>query len=377
MNIRLHGLTTILSALVVLTAPTAVLAQDNLVTGELITTVNSGTPGKGGEVTFTVTRDITNWNVTSALGNNAVVRTVTLPIVPSAFMVQPDFTLKMNTDLLESAELTSTDPQTVVYRIREDAVWSDGTEIPQATLDAVAGAMQALVGLQTTGGADGRIDWSFALEDRHVDFLAVGETLTLTYRITLGDDSGATNDETTRDVTVTITGTNDAPVIAIPNGETTVVLGGETAVSRSVSETNAALTASGTLTVTDVDNGSIVTTQVVGISGGGSGYDINQALGFLTVAPGSINDAGETDGLVENPHGIDAVAEILEGLEDRLDLPRELEIAGLEHGGDLFLSRREFGEDAAEFRHEHGHELVEEGILRVESEDAAETHGAA
>lgn len=129
MNIRLHGLTTILSALVVLTAPTAVLAQDNLVTGELITTVNSGTPGKGGEVTFAVTRDITNWNVTSALGNNAVVRTVTLPIVPSAFMVQPDFTLKMNTDLLESAELTSTDPQTVVYRIREDAVWSDGVPI--------------------------------------------------------------------------------------------------------------------------------------------------------------------------------------------------------------------------------------------------------
>jgi len=113
----------------VFTAPAAVLAQDNLVTGESITTVNPGTPGKGGEVTFTVTRDITNWNVTSALGNNAVVRTVTLPIVPSAFMVQPDFTLKMNTDLLESAELTSTDPQTVVYRIREDAVWSDGVPI--------------------------------------------------------------------------------------------------------------------------------------------------------------------------------------------------------------------------------------------------------
>jgi peptide/nickel transport system substrate-binding protein len=104
------------------------VAQENLVTGD-IKTVNSGTPRNGGEVTYTLSRDMTNWNVTSALGNNAVVRSATLPLVPSAFIVQPDFTLAMNTDLLESAELTSTDPQVVTYKIRPEAVWNDGAPI--------------------------------------------------------------------------------------------------------------------------------------------------------------------------------------------------------------------------------------------------------
>ena len=42
-----------------------------------------------------------------------------------------------------------------------------------------------------------------------------------------------------------------------------------------------------------------------------------------------VGDAGEADGLVEDADGIDAVAEVLEGLEDRLDPAREIEIAGL------------------------------------------------
>ena len=105
------------------------MAQENLITGSDLKTVNSSTPKQGGEVTYTISRDMTNWNVTSALGNNAVVRSVTLPILPSAFMVQPDFTLAMNSDLLESADVVSTDPQVVVYKIRPEAVWNDGTPI--------------------------------------------------------------------------------------------------------------------------------------------------------------------------------------------------------------------------------------------------------
>src|SRR5690606_20131315 len=101
----------------------------------------------------------------------------------------------------------------------------------------------------------------------------------LTYTIRVTDQHGATDEQL---VTVLITGTNDAPEISIPDGETTVVLGGETAVSRSLSETDSALTSSGTLTVSDVDDGSVVTAQVVGISGGGSGYNIGNAFGFLT-----------------------------------------------------------------------------------------------
>ena len=50
-------------------------------------------------------------------------------IHPSAFNVQPGQTAALNTDLLESAELVSTAPQTVVYKIKKSAVWSDGTPI--------------------------------------------------------------------------------------------------------------------------------------------------------------------------------------------------------------------------------------------------------
>ncbi len=107
----------------------AVTAQQNLITGPDLKAVNSGTPSKGGEVTYTISRDMTNWNVTSALGNNAVVRSTTLPLLPSAFVVKPDFTLALNTDVLESAEVVSVDPQVVVYTIRKEAVWSDGTPI--------------------------------------------------------------------------------------------------------------------------------------------------------------------------------------------------------------------------------------------------------
>jgi peptide/nickel transport system substrate-binding protein len=115
------------SALAIAAGPS--FAQENLVTGNDLKTVNSGSPKDGGEVTYTISRDMTNWNVTSALGNNAVVRSATLPLLPSAFMVQPDFSLALNTDLLESAEVTSTDPQVVIYKIRPEAVWNDGTPI--------------------------------------------------------------------------------------------------------------------------------------------------------------------------------------------------------------------------------------------------------
>ncbi|XHE16823.1 ABC transporter family substrate-binding protein (plasmid) [Agrobacterium deltaense] len=129
MGLRPRLSTVILTGMVLLAGWTGANAQENLIAGPDLKTINTGTPGKGGEVTYTISRDMTNWNVTSALGNNAVVRSTTLPLLPSAFIVQPDFSLKLNTDLLESAEVTSADPQVVVYKIRNEAVWSDGTLI--------------------------------------------------------------------------------------------------------------------------------------------------------------------------------------------------------------------------------------------------------
>ena len=58
----------------------------------------------------------------------------------------------------------------------------------------------------------GSIGWSFALNnnDPVLQSLAVGQTITQVYTVTFDDHHGGT---VTQDVTVTITGTNDAPTI--------------------------------------------------------------------------------------------------------------------------------------------------------------------
>lgn len=59
-------------------------------------------------------------------------------------------------------------------------------------------------------GADNKIEWTFEVEDKAIDYLHKGETLVQEYVITIDDGKGGTVDQT---VTVTIVGTNDAPII--------------------------------------------------------------------------------------------------------------------------------------------------------------------
>ena len=63
----------------------------------------------------------------------------------------------------------------------------------------------------TAAAADGTIDWTFDASEALFDYLNNGESIEMTYTVVVTDDDGATNSET---VTITITGANDAPVIA-------------------------------------------------------------------------------------------------------------------------------------------------------------------
>ncbi|WP_412522580.1 VCBS domain-containing protein, partial [Shewanella algae] len=54
--------------------------------------------------------------------------------------------------------------------------------------------------------------WSYDIANSLVQFLAVGETITLSFTLTVTDAFGASDSQP---VTVTITGTNDAPVLSI------------------------------------------------------------------------------------------------------------------------------------------------------------------
>jgi VCBS repeat-containing protein len=60
------------------------------------------------------------------------------------------------------------------------------------------------------GGGAANLAWSFGASGGAFDWLAAGETQVLTYVVRVTDDSGATAD---RNVTITITGTNEAPVV--------------------------------------------------------------------------------------------------------------------------------------------------------------------
>ncbi|MCW1714001.1 MULTISPECIES: VCBS domain-containing protein, partial [Synergistaceae] len=103
------------------------------------------------------------------------------------------------------------------------------------------GTFTPVIDTQTTGGATGKITWEFKVNDSALDHLAEGETVTQLYDVTVDDGKGGTDTVT---VTVTITGSNDAPEIHVRAGDSD---------AESLTESNIALTATGTLSLSDVD----------------------------------------------------------------------------------------------------------------------------
>ncbi|OCK55842.1 VCBS domain-containing protein [Bradyrhizobium sp. LMTR 3] len=92
----------------------------------------------------------------------------------------------------------------------------------------------------------GSIGWSFALNnnDPVLQSLAVGQTITQVYAVTFDDHHGGT---VTQDVTVTITGTNDAPTIVA--GSTTASGG----VTEDTVVASGEIETSGTIAIQDLD----------------------------------------------------------------------------------------------------------------------------
>jgi peptide/nickel transport system substrate-binding protein len=83
---------------------------------------------QGGAIRFAADEP-TGFNVNTSKDAFSAVWNIVINMYPQPFHVQPDFTVKLNDTFLDSAEQTSTDPQTIVYRINQDAVWSDGVPV--------------------------------------------------------------------------------------------------------------------------------------------------------------------------------------------------------------------------------------------------------
>ncbi|MGZ9739199.1 VCBS domain-containing protein [Pseudomonas sp. GNP012] len=107
---------------------------------------------------------------------------------------------------LSFADLDSNDVVTVSQTANNDIAWSGGT-----LGAAQAAALVAGFSVDQTG-------WNYSSSE-NLDFLSVGETISFSYTVVASDDSGTGNaSSAAQTVTITLTGTNDAPVLSFEMG---------------------------------------------------------------------------------------------------------------------------------------------------------------
>jgi VCBS repeat-containing protein len=118
-----------------------------------------------------------------------------------------DTTTTVPAGTLAFTDADTGDTHTVTTTLGTTSV-SGGGSVPAATQADLTAAISTTLH-DSTGTGTGGIDWSFAIADKDLDFLAAGETLTVTYDVTVAD--GFTS--STQTVTVTATGATDPLVV--------------------------------------------------------------------------------------------------------------------------------------------------------------------
>ncbi len=142
------------------------------------------------------------------------------------------------------------------------------------------GTFTAVKTTDSTGtGTGGLVTWSYAIDNDTAQQLADGQVVTEVHRITVDDQKG---DTTTEDVTVTITGTNDAPTITLLGTDA------EGAVTEDASPLT--LSDSGTILFNDIDLVDVHTASVTPAVG-------NTLGGTLTLDPVSESPSTEPGSL--------------------------------------------------------------------------------
>jgi VCBS repeat-containing protein len=145
------------------------------------------------------------------------------------------------------------------------AVWSGGS-VPAATQADLAAALTTTLH-DSTGTGTGSVDWNFGIQDKDLDFLAAGETLTVNYNVKVSDAS--TN--ATQTVSVTVTGANDAPTIT--SGPGSAAVAEQPGVNGSSTPDATTPVPTGTLSFNDVDLNDVHTVNVAVSSAVWSGGD--------------------------------------------------------------------------------------------------------
>ncbi|EJL08639.1 VCBS domain-containing protein [Pseudomonas chlororaphis] len=142
---------------------------------------------------------------------------------------------------LSFADLDNIDSVTVSHTANGNIAWSGGT--------LNAGVASALV----TGFSVDQNSWDYS-SNQNLDFLGAGETITFSYTVVATDDSDAANAASaTQIVSITITGSNDAPVLSFATGNDAGAVQEDTTLS-----------VSGQFSSTDIDHAATATWSING-----------------------------------------------------------------------------------------------------------------
>ena len=207
---------------------------DALAEGEEITDTVTVTTADG--TTHDITITVTGTNDTPAIEGAS---TLTDDITEQAGLTG-DATVLTATGTIAFSDVDTTDQHSVPTPTFVSAVWSDGAPLVSDPGGLAFGAVNQ--------GAD-TVGWTYSIADSALDFLALNETLIVTYDVAVMDDSGAANDTSGADqIVVTMTGTNDKPLV---EGSSTLTDG----ITEQADMTGSAtvLTATGTIAFSDVD----------------------------------------------------------------------------------------------------------------------------
>ncbi|WP_354067734.1 VCBS domain-containing protein, partial [Bradyrhizobium sp. OAE829] len=213
-------------------------ALDNLQAGQTLTQVYNVTvnDGHGGTATQSVTITITGTNDAPVIGvaddAGAVTELADLAAGENA-------TLLSDTGTIAFTDVDLADGHTVSASLVSATDSVNGAVAARGTLTPV-------ISNSSTGDGAGQVTWTFEAQDSALDNLQAGQTLTQVYNVTVNDGHGGT---ATQSVTITITGTNDAPVIGVADDA-----GAVTELADLAAGENATLLSdTGTIAFTDVD----------------------------------------------------------------------------------------------------------------------------
>ncbi len=183
-------------------------------------TIGNNSGGPANEASSFITINISGTN------DNPVLDAITAPLA-----IEEDVNAAAQ-DLFVTGSLTVTDVDASdTLTANQGTATAELRDVSNTVITGVTIPPELLTGLTFTGtpsstsGAPRSITWTYDPAAVNLDFLKAGDSLTITFPVTVTDGTGTSN---TQNLVITITGTNDGPVAAADtNGTDTVIEAGD------------------------------------------------------------------------------------------------------------------------------------------------------